>query len=320
MVSSLPEGMGHLDLKKEIEAVKNELLGSKYSQQFKIISVENVSRSELIKLILKNHPRIFHFTGFGNQEGLFFKNQLGVPELLSPEETTDLFRTLKESENLNLVVLNTCNSHDIAKNLNRYVNCTIGISGFIHDNAAIAFAEYFYMSIFSGKSIKDSFNVATTQLGLTYGNTESMPQIFSKKGFNPSKFYISDMIQNKSDNEKDDDNSLPILKKVTDINQKMKDSYMNTIKGNTDILNFYSEVQPLITEIVLDDKINEEIGEEEISSLNDLLINLNTQVSSMKKEDNIGHITQANIFRNQAMDVATKMVRKFNIINHIVKA
>jgi hypothetical protein len=137
--------------------------------------------------------------------------------LLSPEETTDLFRTLKE--NVNLVVLNTCNSHDIAKNLNRDVNSTIGISGFIHDNAAIAFAEYFYMSIFSGKSIKDSFNVATTQLGLTYKNTESMPQIFSKKGFNPSKFYISDMIKNNSDNEKDDDNSLPILKKVRDINR-----------------------------------------------------------------------------------------------------
>lgn len=317
LVSSLPDGLGHLDLKKEIETIKNELLGSEYGKQFKIIAVENVSSTELIKLILKNHPQIFHFTGMGMLEGLLFKNHLGVTELVSSEQMTELFRTLKA--NVNLVVLNTCNSHILAKNLNKYVKCAIGISGLIADEIAITFAEYFYMSIFLGKSINDSFNVASTQLTLAYKDEKSSPRIFAKKGFDPSKFYIYDMIQSKSDIEKNDENSLPILKKVRDINQELKDSYKNTMNGNSDIFNFYSKVQPIITEIVFDDKINKEIGEQEMSSLNDLLINLSTNVSSIKKEENIGNDGQANIFRNQAMDVATKLIRKFNIISHLVK-
>ena len=140
-VSSMPNDF-FLKLEEEFNLIKNELDDSFHKNDFNLIGVYNVSSSQLMKLILVNHPIILHYSGGGTANGLPFHDAHGRSEIVPSNVIIKLFKILLK-ENVQLVVLNSCYSHDLAGQLTQYVSCAIGMSGFISDDATLAFAKNF---------------------------------------------------------------------------------------------------------------------------------------------------------------------------------
>ncbi len=73
----------------------------------------------------------------------------GKKETIKTEVLTDLFRIIQEeNQNISCVVFNVCHAEFQAKEINKYIKYSIGMSQEIKDDHAIHFAKVFYQSIF----------------------------------------------------------------------------------------------------------------------------------------------------------------------------
>ena len=123
-----------------------------------------VRHDDLQQLLLQHKPHVVHFSGHGTadepvasdspdalisgrdmvvrhpgQAGqIVLMGDGGQPRLMSNAALADLFSVLKDR--VYLVLLNACHSEPVAEAIGEVIACTIGMSGAISDEAAIAFA------------------------------------------------------------------------------------------------------------------------------------------------------------------------------------
>ena len=305
-----------LNLEEEFNLIKNELADSSHENDFNLIGVHNVSSSQLIKLILVNHPTILHYSGGGTAQGLPFHDAHGRSEIVPSHVISNLFKILKE--NVQLVVLNSCYSDNLASELTQYVPCAIGMSGFILDDAAIAFAKSFYMALFSGKSIQDAFDLSCLQLNLDKSTCAEIPKLFIKKGMVPSELFpLNNIKNNYLDSSKNDLHYYTIL--LDDSYNKFKTSFDKLMYNQINLGEFYREINHIISNIVFDHKLILKIGQNEISPLNLLLINLNGKIIRYEKERNIGNDDECSKWENESKSVAYNILNFLNNIRYLIK-
>ena len=314
-LSSMPNDF-FLNLEEEFNLIKNELADSYHKNDFNLIGVHNVSSSQLIKLILVNHPTILHYSGGGTAQGLPFHDAHGRSEIVPSHVISNLFKILKE--NVQLVVLNSCYSDNLASELTQYVSCAIGMSGFILDDAALAFAKSFYMALFSGKSIQDAFDLSCLQLNLDKSTCAEIPKLFIKKGMVPSELFpLNNIKNNYSDSSKNDLHYYTIL--LDDSYNKFKTSFDKLMYNQINLGEFYREINHIISNIVFDHKLILKIGQNEISPLNLLLINLNGKIIRYEKERNIGNDDECSKWENESKSVAYNILNFLNNIRYLIK-
>ena len=94
-------------------------------------------------------PHIVHYGGHGFKEGIFLEDKELDGDLL--------VRLLEDADNAQCVVLNACNTLEIAKKVAQYVPYVIATCDVIDDAVAIAFAKGFYVGIAAGKTVEKSF-------------------------------------------------------------------------------------------------------------------------------------------------------------------
>jgi hypothetical protein len=88
----------------------------------------------------------------------------GAPTVVHRDDLAELFRLCRD--NLRIVFLNFCHSLPIAEEIRDVVDCVIGTTGAIPDQAARFFAAQFYGSLSDGRTIREAFDRATLQLRL----------------------------------------------------------------------------------------------------------------------------------------------------------
>jgi hypothetical protein len=311
-VSSGPDTTS-LKIEEEFNLIKKELDDSFHKNGFNLIGVHNVSSSQLIKLILVNHPIILHHSGHGTAKGLAFVDAHGQFEIVPAKVISKLFNILKE--NVQLVVLNSSYSAHLARQLTQYVFCAIGMSGNISDDAAIIFAKSFYMGLFSGKSIQDAFDLSCLQLNLDNLHEYLIPKLFVKKGMVPSELFpLNNIKNNHLDPNKNDLSYYTTL--LDKSYNKFKTSFDKLMNNQINLREFYREINPIISNIVVDHKL---IGQKEISSLNLLWINLNGKILRYEKEGNIGNDAESSKWENESKSVAYNILNFLNNIRYLIK-
>ena len=100
-------------------------------------------------LLFTDDPHIFHYGGHGSKEGLHLQDK----EL----DSKFLIDLLKNNEHTQCVVLNACDTLEIAKKIAAYVPYVIATCDKIKDPTAVAFADGFYTGIAARKSVEKSF-------------------------------------------------------------------------------------------------------------------------------------------------------------------
>src|SRR5262249_14992654 len=85
-------------------------------------------------------------------------------------------------DNLQLVFLSACHTESIAKSLAEVIPYTIGMSGAIADDAAIAFAAAFYRALGFGRNLQEAFDLGKNTLMNLQVPEDHRPRLYSRKG------------------------------------------------------------------------------------------------------------------------------------------
>ncbi len=187
--SSNPEFTTPLKLDEEARLITQKIRASEYRDVLKLETLWAVRPDDLIQALLEHKPQIVHFSGHGSESGeiiLMDNNRQAKP--VSAEALKMLFTTLKD--NIRVVVLNACYSEKQAQAIAEVIDCVVGMSSAIGDEAAIVFAASFYRAIGFGRSIKDAFDQGKTAIMLEGIPESSTPQLLIRKGIDPASVVL----------------------------------------------------------------------------------------------------------------------------------
>ncbi len=156
---SNPKGTSNLNLLPEIRDLQEALQRSQHRDRFTVEWRIAKHQADLRRYILDVKPSIIHFCGHGTEQGLVLEDDTGTAKVVPNEVLTDLLRTF--ADRIECVLLNACDSENLADDLVQHLNYVIGMNQEVRDDAAIAFAEGFYDTLGAGESYKKAFEVGT---------------------------------------------------------------------------------------------------------------------------------------------------------------
>ncbi len=176
----------HLRVDEEAREIDEKIQIGTKRDCFEFISVEAVRTGDLQKALLRHQPHIVHFSGHGHKtNGIILEDNSGDMKPVRKEALASLFNVLKD--NIRIVVLNACYSKYQLKSFSQIIDFTIGMNKAIGDKAAIVFAAYFYQALAFGRSVKDAFDLAKSQLRIEGIPAFKIPEMLIKDGADASQ-------------------------------------------------------------------------------------------------------------------------------------
>lgn len=124
-------------------------------------------------------PTIVHFSGYGQQDGLFFEDEIGQPRLVRTQQISNLIKYF--SEQIKCVFINTSYSQVHAQEIVKYIDYAIGFPNGASTDACIDFAKGFYKAIGQKRSYKQAYDFARNKLDQYIFSENDFP-ILNTKG------------------------------------------------------------------------------------------------------------------------------------------
>jgi tetratricopeptide (TPR) repeat protein len=176
-----PAGTPPLKLDEGIRQITAKVRAAEYRDSLELVSRWAVRPDDLLQALLEVKPHVVHFRGHGSSASeLVLLDDQDNPKPVSQAALVHLFRTLKD--NLRVVVLDACYSRPQAEALAQTVDCTVGMSRAIGDEAAIIFAASFYRAVGFGRSVKEAFELGRAALLLEGIPEDKTPELLTRKG------------------------------------------------------------------------------------------------------------------------------------------
>ncbi len=173
-----PKDEVQLGLAREIRKVMNTLNGATNRHDFELISEPAVGIPDITKA-MQRKPEIVHFSGHGNIEGLAVEDDSGYSDLFPVEGLDRLFRLFKETTKC--VILNACDSKELAKTISKHGIHVIGMNDEIGDEAARKFAVGFYQSLGEENTYEFAFEVGMIHISNEYDDANTPELWFNGK-------------------------------------------------------------------------------------------------------------------------------------------
>lgn len=165
-----------LQLDEEVRAIDKTLRETQYRDRFELRSHWALQYGDLPALLLRYNPHIVHFSGHGSPSGeLVFSDGAGKSHLAPPAMLADLFSLLRD--NIRCVVLNACYSEDQAQGIAQSIDCVVGMTRAVADDAAVKFAAGFYLGLGYGRSIATAFGLGRNSMGAHLAGEETAPKL-----------------------------------------------------------------------------------------------------------------------------------------------
>lgn len=219
-LASNPEGTKSLMLDEEIRMITKMIQASEYPDVLQVESLWAVRPDDLLQALNEHKPQIVHYSGHGSGEGqiiLMDNNRQVKP--VSAKALRQLFGVMKGD--IRVVVLNACYSQKQAAAIVEVIDCVVGMSEAVGDNAAITFAASFYRAIGFGHSIAEAFAQGKTAIMLEGIPEEDTPQLLTRPGVDPSTVFLLGETQMTS-------SSLP-TEKIVEIDNRQRSDLVNAL-------------------------------------------------------------------------------------------
>ncbi len=188
-LSANPTDTDQLRLDSEVRSIESKLRASEYRDRLVLSTKWAVTADDLLQVLNEHSPQILHFSGHGTSASeIILSGADGCSWPVSGAALQSLLKTLKGL--IRLVVLNSCFSHQQAKAIISHVDCAIGMSDSIGDDAARAFAASLYRAIGFGKSIREAFDQGVTSLLLEGSDEGDTPKLLCRDGVNANEVYL----------------------------------------------------------------------------------------------------------------------------------
>ena len=179
-----PKDTQPLRLDAEVRAIDLSLQRAEFRDKFELRQHWAVKVMDIQEYLLRHKPDIVHFSGHGSRTSeVILENVSGNSQPVSPRALGQLFSVLKD--NIKCVVLNACYSESQARAIAESIDCVIGMSQAIGDEAAIGFATSFYQALGYGRDIKTAFDLGCVQINLEGLDEQDTPKLLSNS-VNPS--------------------------------------------------------------------------------------------------------------------------------------
>lgn len=185
-----PPDTRRLRLDLEIREITDKIRASDFRDAFEIISLWAVRPSDLQQALNQHKPEILHFSGHGHGSGgIVLEDAQGEAKPVGEEALKSLFRVL--ARRIRVVVLNACFSDAQADLITEFVDCAIGTSDSIDDQAAVIFAAAFYRAIGFGDSVSQAFEQGKTAVLLEGLEDHDVFQLRTRSGVDPSRIILT---------------------------------------------------------------------------------------------------------------------------------
>jgi hypothetical protein len=174
-----------LQLGNEIRTIQERLRASDLRDRFVLEQQWAVRPGDLAEGLLQYSPQIVHFSGHGNASGdLVMRADDGGSQPVSIAALADLFAIAGDS--VRCVVFNACYSQAQAEAVAQHVDCVVGTSRAIQDDAAVRFAAGFYRALGYGRSVSTAFDLGCNEIDLASIAGADIPQLISRPDIDPS--------------------------------------------------------------------------------------------------------------------------------------
>jgi Effector-associated domain 11/CHAT domain len=195
-LASNPVNTDKLEL--ELEFVKLHSSLQDGNIPFDLRSEWAVTPQELQGAMLKQKPRMLHFSGHGAgkggsgtralgdadaskkvEAGIYFQNAQGMSQLVPESALANLFKICLRKFPIEVVLLNACHSKTQAEAISAAgVLYVIGMSEAVKDTTAIAFSSGFYRGISSENDVEFAFDLAVNAVMLEGLSGEHIPMLY----------------------------------------------------------------------------------------------------------------------------------------------
>jgi hypothetical protein len=198
----IPRGLK--ELIGECAAIERELRMTTHRDDFELRSKWAVIIDEMMRHLNELHPTIIQFSGHGTNtqsapahssmgardlvvppagggaSGIYLQDEHGEPQLVTTRALTMMIKSAAASARV--VVLNACYSDVQADALCSVVDCVIGMTGAISDDAARAFAVGFYRALGNRRSVGNAVDQAIATLAARRLPDEYRPRCRTRDG------------------------------------------------------------------------------------------------------------------------------------------
>jgi hypothetical protein len=176
-----PKDSSKLRLDEEIREIQARIRAAEFRDSFELVSRWAVRPLDLLQAFNEVQPDIVHFSGHGSRQAeLVLEDEGGNAKPVSEAALVSLFKNVKD--NIRLVLLNACHSEAQAQAISQQIECTVGMSAAIGDEAAIVFASMFYGALAFGRSVGQAFEQGRTGLLLQGIPEENTPILLARPG------------------------------------------------------------------------------------------------------------------------------------------
>jgi hypothetical protein len=224
-----PQDTGRLALDQEARSIHVELKRSGFRDRFDFVTRWAAEPLDLLRELRELRPTVVHFSGHGTRPaaatepaqttelaqtgeqvqtaepapnrdvvalgprpgggGLVVNGANGHSQVISAEAIAQTLAAV--GAQVRLVVLNACYSLPIADALLVHVDCVVGMSGAIHDDAARSFAIGFYGGLGEHESIAAAFKQGVAAIKLDGRPDAERPQLQVRAGFDASQLILA---------------------------------------------------------------------------------------------------------------------------------
>lgn len=180
ILAANPSNLDMLKLGEELRAIQNVVATIPKDHEIDIEYRPAVQARDLQGLLLSEKPDIVHFSGHGSPSGsIYVQDASGDGHPLSAKALSDLFGLLQG--NIRLVVLNACYSETQAQAIAQHIDCVVGMSSEIEDDAARAFSEALYRGIGYGTDLETAFNLGCNAIDMENLDDVMVPKILAPR-------------------------------------------------------------------------------------------------------------------------------------------
>jgi hypothetical protein len=211
-----PRDTGRLALDREARSIHLELKRSGYRERFEFVTRWAVEPLDLLRELRELKPTVVHFSGHGappaatmapvhgrdvvvteallgsEPSGVVVNGANGRSQVVTPEAIAQTLDAV--GAQVRLVVLNACYSASIADALLAHVDCVVGMSDAIHDDAARSFALGFYGGLGEHESIAAAFKQGIAAIQLDGLPDADRPQLRVRSGFDATPPFPPDVL------------------------------------------------------------------------------------------------------------------------------
>jgi hypothetical protein len=116
----------------------------------------------------------------------------GTAERVPTEGLAELFGILRDSIPLRCVVLNACFTEEQARTIAQSVDCVIGTTAAVRDDAAIAFSAAFYRALGEGASLAIAFELGRNAVRTRGFGDPDVFQRWCRDGVDPAALVLAE--------------------------------------------------------------------------------------------------------------------------------